>query len=105
VDVALDVGKGGLPPGARPDLSVDGTIELERLNDVVYVSRPVFGQQDATIQLFNLEADGKYANKVKVALGRSSVNTIEIKDGLKVGDVVILSDMSNWDAVDRIKLN
>jgi multidrug efflux pump subunit AcrA (membrane-fusion protein) len=105
VDVALDVGKGGLPPGARPDLSVDGTIELERLNDVVYVSRPVFGQQDATIQLFKLEADGKYANKVKVALGRSSVNTIEIKDGLKVGDVVILSDMSNWDAVDRIKLN
>jgi HlyD family secretion protein len=105
VDVALDVGKGGLPPGARPDLSVDGTIELERLNDVVYVSRPVFGQQDATIRLFKLEADGKYANAVKVQLGRSSVNTIEIKDGLKVGDVVILSDMSNWDAVDRIKLN
>jgi HlyD family secretion protein len=105
VDVALEVGKGGLPPGARPDLSVDGTIELERLNDVVYVSRPVFGQQDATIQLFKLEADGKYANKVKVQLGRSSVNTIEIKDGLKVGDVVILSDMSNWDNVDRIKLN
>jgi HlyD family secretion protein len=105
VDVALDVGKGGLPPGARPDLSVDGTIELERLNDVVYVSRPVFGQQDATITLFKLESDGKYANKVKVQLGRSSVNTIEIKDGLKVGDVVILSDMSNWDNVDRIKLN
>jgi HlyD family secretion protein len=105
VDVALDVGKGGLPPGARPDLSVDGTIELERLNDVVYVSRPVFGQQDAAIQLFKLEPDGKYANKVKVQLGRSSVNTIEIKDGLKVGDVVILSDMSNWDNVDRIKLN
>jgi HlyD family secretion protein len=105
VDVALEVGKDGLPPGARPDLSVDGTIELERLNDVVYVSRPVFGQQDATIRLFKLEADGKYANAVKVQLGRSSVNTIEIKDGLKVGDVVILSDMSNWDAVDRIKLN
>jgi HlyD family secretion protein len=105
VDVALNVGKQGLPPGARPDLSVDGTIELERLNDVVYVSRPVFGQQDATIRLFKLEADGKYANAVKVQLGRSSVNTIEIKDGLKVGDVVILSDMSNWDAVDRIKLN
>src|SRR5215471_1652310 len=105
VDVALDVGKGGLPPGARPDLSVDGTIELERLNDVVYVSRPVFGQQDAAIQLFKLEADGKYANKVKVQLGRSSVNTIEIKTGLNVGDVVILSDMSNWDNVDRIKLN
>lgn len=105
VDVALIVGKEGLPQGARPDLSVDGTIELERLNDVVYVSRPVFGQQDATIRLFKLEADGKYANAVKVALGRSSVSTIEIKDGLKVGDVVILSDMSNWDAYDRIKLN
>jgi len=105
VDVALIVGKEGLPQGARPDLSVDGTIELERLNDVVYVSRPVFGQQDATITLFKLETDGRYANKVKVALGRSSVNTIEIKDGLKVGDVVILSDMSNWDAYDRIKLN
>jgi HlyD family secretion protein len=105
VDVALIVGKDGLPPGSRPDLSVDGTIELARLNDVVYVSRPVFGQQDSTIQLFKLEPDGKYANKVKVALGKSSVNTIEIKDGLKVGDVVILSDMSTYDSYDRIKLN
>jgi HlyD family secretion protein len=105
VDVALIVGKDGLPAGSRPDLSVDGTIELERLNDVVFVSRPVFGQQDSTIQLFKLEADGKYANKVKVALGKSSVNTIEIKDGLKVGDVVILSDMSTYDSYDRIKLN
>jgi HlyD family secretion protein len=105
VDVALIVGKDGLPPGSRPDLSVDGTIELARLNDVVYVSRPVFGQQDSTIQLFKLEADGRYANKVKVALGKSSVNTIEIKDGLKVGDVVILSDMSTYDSYDRIKLN
>jgi HlyD family secretion protein len=105
VDVALIVGKEGLPPGARPDLSVDGTIELERLNDVVYVSRPVFGQQDSTIRLFKIEPDGKYANAVKVALGRSSVSTIEIKDGLKVGDVVILSDMSAYDSYDRIKLN
>jgi HlyD family secretion protein len=105
VDVALIVGKDGLPPGARPDLSVDGTIELERLNDVVYVQRPVFGQQDTTIRLFKLEPDGKYANQVKVALGRSSVSTIEIKDGLKVGDVVILSDMSTYDSYDRIKLN
>jgi HlyD family secretion protein len=105
VDVALVVGKEGLPSGARPDLSVDGVIELERLNDVVYVSRPVFGQQDSTIQLFKLEPDGKYANKVKVALGRSSVSTIEIKDGLRVGDVVILSDMSTYDAYERIKLN
>src|SRR5262249_42346260 len=99
------VGKEGLPQGARPDLSVDGTIELERLNDVVFVSRPVFGQQDATIQLFKLEPDGKYANKVKVALGKSSVNTIQIMDGLKGGDVVILSDMSTYDSYDRIKLN
>ena len=105
VDVALIVGKEGLPDGARPDLSVDGTIELERLNDVVYVQRPVFGQQDSTVQLFKLEPDGKYANKVKVSLGRASVNTIEVKDGLKVGDVVILSDMSAYDQYDRIKLN
>ncbi|MEO8592181.1 MAG: HlyD family efflux transporter periplasmic adaptor subunit [Candidatus Solibacter sp.] len=105
VDVALLVGKEGLPQGARPDLSVDGTIELERLNDVVFVGRPVFGQQESTVQLFKLEADGKYASKVKVALGRSSVNTIEIKDGLKVGDQVILSDMSAYDSYDRIKLN
>jgi len=105
VDVALIIGKEGLPDGARPDLSVDGTIELERLNDVVFVQRPVFGQQDSTVQLFKIEPDGKYANKVKVALGRASVNTIEVKDGLKVGDVVILSDMSAYDTYDRIKLN
>jgi HlyD family secretion protein len=84
---------------------VDGTIELERLNDVVFVQRPVFGQQDSTVQLFKIESEGKYANKVKVALGRASVNTIEVKDGLKVGDVVILSDMSAYDTYDRIKLN
>lgn len=106
VDVALLPAKDGPPPGVlRPDLSVDGTIELERLNDVVFVGRPVFGQQDSTVQLFKLEAEGKYANKVKVILGRSSVNTIEIKDGLKVGDQVILSDMSAYDSYDRIKLN
>jgi HlyD family secretion protein len=106
VDVALIMGKDAPPPGVlRPDLSVDGTIELERLNDVVFVGRPVFGQQDSTVSLFKLEGDGKYANKVKVALGRSSVNTIEIKDGLKVGDQVILSDMSAYDSYDRIKLN
>lgn len=102
VDVAL---KGTLPPGARPDLSVDGTIQLEKLDDVVFVGRPVFGQQDATVQLFKLEPDGKYASKVKVTFGRSSVNTIEVKDGLKVGDRVILSDMSAYDSYDRIKLN
>jgi len=105
VDVALIVGKDGLPDGARPDLSVDGTIELERLNNVLFVQRPVFGQQDSTVQIFKVEPDGKYANKVKVALGRAAVNTIEVKDGLKAGDVVILSDMSAYDTYDRIKLN
>jgi HlyD family secretion protein len=105
VDVALLVGKDGLPQGARPDLSVDGTIELERLNDVIFMGRPVFGQQESTVQIFKVEPEGKYANKVKVVLGRSSVNTIEIKDGLKVGDRVILSDMSAYDSYDRIKLN
>jgi HlyD family secretion protein len=102
VDVAL---KGTLPPGSRPDLSVDGTIQLEKLDDVVFVGRPVFGQENSTVTLFKLEPDGKYANKVKVTFGRSSVNFIEIKDGLRVGDKVILSDMSNWDQYDRIKLN
>jgi HlyD family secretion protein len=102
VDVALS---GTLPEGARPDLSVDGTIQLQKMDDVVYVGRPVFGQQDSTVQLFKIEPDGKYANKVKVTFGRSSVNTIEIKSGLNVGDRVILSDMSAYDNYDRIKLN
>jgi HlyD family secretion protein len=102
VDVAL---KGPLPAGSRPDLSVDGTIQLEKLDDVLYVGRPVFGQQDSTVQLFKIDPDGKYASKVKVTFGRSAVNTIEVKDGLKVGDKVILSDMSTYDAYDRIKLN
>lgn len=102
VDVAL---KGPLPAGARPDLSVDGTVQLEKLDDVVFVGRPVFGQENSTVTLFKLEPDGKFADKVKVAFGRSSVNTIEIKDGLKVGDRVILSDMSQWDQYDRIRLN
>jgi HlyD family secretion protein len=102
VDVRLS---GVLPPSARPDLSVDGTITLERLEDVIFVGRPVFGQENSTVQLFKIEPDGKYANKVKVAFGRSSVNNIEIKDGLKVGERVILSDMSQYDAYDRIRLN
>ena len=102
VDVAL---RGKLPEGARADLSVDGTIQLMKLDDVVYVGRPVFGQQDQAVTLFKIEPDGKYANKVKVAFGRSSVSTIEIKSGLNVGDRVILSDMSAYDAYDRIKLN
>ncbi len=102
VDVAL---KGPLPDVLRPDLSVDGTIQEAKLDNVVYVGRPVFGQQDSTVRLFKVDPDGKYANAVKVTFGRSSVNMIEIKDGLKVGDKVILSDMSAYDAYDRIKLN
>jgi len=102
VDCKLD---GPLPQGARPDLSVDGTVELERLDDVVYMGRPVFGQADSKVSLFKIEPDGKYADRVQVQLGRASVNTIEVKSGLKVGDRVILSDMSAWDQYDRIKLN
>jgi HlyD family secretion protein len=97
--------QGELPKGARPDLSVDGTIELERLDDVVYVGRPVQGQPDSMIGLFKLSEDGKEAYRIQVKLGRSSVNTIEIVDGLKPGDQVILSDMSAHDAFDRIRLN
>ncbi len=102
VDVSLE---GQLPPGARPDLSVDGTITLERLSDVVYVGRPVVGQPGAKITLFKLDPDGKEAQRVPVTLGRSSVNNIEVVDGLKVGDQVILSDMSAQDAYNRIRLN
>lgn len=102
VDAKLE---GQLPQGAVPDLSVDGTIELERLDDVVYVGRPVFGQSQSVVQLFKVDPDGKGATKVQVKFGRSSVNTIEILEGLKVGDRVILSDMSAWDAYDRIRLN
>jgi len=93
-----------LPLGARPDLSVDGTIELENLKDVLYVGRPVNGQADSKIGIFKLVDDGSEAVRVNVVLGRSSVNTIEIRDGLKVGDKVILSDMSQWDNFDRIRL-
>ena len=102
VDVRID---GTLPPGARPDLSVDGTIELEKLSDVLYVGRPVFGQQNSTVGLFRMTPDGKEASRVQVQFGRSSVNQIEIVKGLSVGDKVILSDMSNWDAHQRIRLN
>lgn len=101
VDVTL---LGALPPGARPDLSVDGTIELERLENVVYVGRPAFGQEKSSVGLFRL-TDGGDAVRISVKLGRSSVNTIEIVDGLKPGDQVILSDMSAWDSYDRIRLN
>lgn len=93
-----------LPKGARPDLSVDGTVELERLDDVVYVERPAFGQERSTISLFKL-GEGGEAVRTQVQLGRSSVNTIEILVGLTPGDRVILSDMSQHDSAERIKLN
>jgi HlyD family secretion protein len=103
--VDVDVKLEGEAPGMRPDLSVDGQITLERLADVVYVGRPVIGQPGAKITLFKLDADNKEAQRVPVSLGRSSVNTIEVVDGLKVGDQVVLSDMSAWDAHNRIRLN
>jgi len=94
-----------LPAGARPDLSVDGTILLERLEEVVYVGLPVHGQANSQIGLFKISADGKTAERVKVWLGRTSVNTVEIQEGLNPGDQVILSDMSTQDGVDSIRLN
>ena len=102
VDCSLD---GSLPQGARPDLSVDGNIELERLADVLYVGRPTFGQPNSTVMLFKVINHEKEAVKVPVKLGRSSTSTIEITGGLNVGDEVILSDMSRYDAFDRIELS
>ena len=102
VDVKLE---GALPKGARPDLSVEGTIEIENLRDVVYVGRPAFGQPNSTVGIFKLDEGGKGAARVQVKLGRSSVNTVEIQEGLKPEDKVILSDMSAWDAFNRIRLD
>jgi HlyD family secretion protein len=102
VDVKLE---GPLPLGARPDLSVEGTIEIENLKDVVYVGRPAFGQPNSTVGIFKLDEEGNGAARVQVRLGRSSVNTVEILEGLKPGDRVVLSDMSTWDAFNRIRLN
>jgi HlyD family secretion protein len=102
VDVGID---GNLPKGARPDLSVDGTIELERLDNVVFVGRPAFGQENNTVGIFKLVAGTSEAVRTPVKLGRSSVNTIEILNGLEPGDQVILSDTSSMDAHDRIRLN
>jgi HlyD family secretion protein len=101
VDVSLP---DELPKGAVPDLSVDGTIELERLPDVLYVGRPAFGQEQSTVGLFKLDPDGSGASRVQVKLGRNSVNQVEVLSGLKVDDAVILSDMSAWDAFDRVRL-
>jgi HlyD family secretion protein len=102
VDVQLT---GPLPKGARLDLSVDGTIDLERLHDVLYTGRPAFGNENSTISLFKLDPSGRYANRVSVKVGRASVNEIQILSGLREGDTVILSDMSRWDNVDRIRLD
>jgi len=102
VDVQLD---GALPPGAVPQLSVDGTIDLERMQDVLYVGRPALGNEDSTLSLFKLDADGKGATRVSVKVGRASVNEIQVIEGLREGDTAILSDMSRWDNVDRIRLN
>lgn len=102
VDIALD---GALPRGARPDMSVDGTIELERLDNVLYVGRPAFGQEQSKMNLFKLSADRSSAALTPVELGRSSVNTIEVVRGLNVGDCVVLTDMSQWADYDRLNLS
>ena len=101
VDVKLT---GELPKGARPDLSVDGTVDLERLENVLYVGRPAFGQENSTISLFKLDGNGHDAVRVPVKVGRASVNSIQVIEGLHEGDTVVLSDMSRWDNTDRIRL-
>ncbi|MEP7117275.1 MAG: HlyD family efflux transporter periplasmic adaptor subunit [Acidobacteriota bacterium] len=101
VDITLE---GELPRGARPDLSVDGTVELERLDNVLYVGRPAFGQENSAVGLFLVGGQSGEAGRVQVQLGKSSVNTIEIKNGAKEGDQLVLSDMSAWDAFDRVRL-
>jgi HlyD family secretion protein len=101
VDVQLD---GALPPGAVPNLSVDGTIDLERMGDVFKVGRPALGNENSTLSLFRVDPDGKYAIRVPVKVGRASVNEIQVIEGLKEGDTVILSDMSRYDSVDRVRL-
>ena len=101
VDVALD---GELPRGARPDLTVDGTIELETMDDILFVGRPVFGQEESVVSLFRMEQDQAHASRTRVSLGRASVNTIEVLEGLQPGDRVVLSDMSTWDQFDRVRI-
>jgi RND family efflux transporter MFP subunit len=101
VDVQLD---GPLPPGAVPNLSVDGTIDLERMTDVLRVGRPALGNENSTLSLFKVDPDGKTAERVPVKVGRASVNEIQVLEGLKEGDTVILSDMSRYDNVDRVRL-
>ena len=102
VDVRLE---GALPQGARPDLSVDGTIQIEKLENVAYVGKPTNAAENGVTELFRVTPDGKEAVRVKVKLGRSSVNVIEVVEGLQVGDRVILSDMAQYDGYDRVRLN
>ncbi|MCU1323947.1 MAG: efflux transporter, family, subunit [Acidobacteriaceae bacterium] len=102
VDVEL---AGALPQGARPDLSVDGTIDLDRMSDVLFVGRPAFGNENSTISLFKLGVDGTTAVRVPVKVGRASVNSIQVIEGLHAGDMVILSDMSRWESTDKIRLD
>jgi HlyD family secretion protein len=102
VDVDLE---GALPPGARPDLSVDGTIQIERLDDVLFVGRPAYGQPESEVRLFKLDIETGIAQRVPVKLGRASVNLIEIQQGLQPGDQIILSDTSQWDEYDRLRVN
>ncbi len=102
VDIKLLMDK--LPPGARPQLSVDGTVEIQRLSNVLYVGKPAYGQSNSQVGLFKVVEDGQYAVRVIVQLGLGSVNLIEVIQGLDEGDEVILSDMSRWDSVDRVRL-
>ncbi len=102
VDVRID---GALPPGARPDLSVDGVVQIEKLENIVYVGKPTNAAESGATEIFKVSADGREAVRQRVRLGRSSVNTIEVRDGLAVGDKVILSDMSQFDGYDRVRLN
>jgi HlyD family secretion protein len=101
IDVTLPP---NLPPSARPDLSVDGNVIIERLDDVTFVGRPTFGQANQRVSIFKVTPDGGYADRVTVQLGASSVNDMEVREGLAPGDVVILSDMSRWDGFDRVRL-
>jgi len=102
VDVELS---GELPPGARPDLSVDGTIEIERLEDVLFVGRPAYGQPESELRLFRLDPESGIATRVPVRLGRASVSVIEVQQGLAAGDQIILSDTSQWDDYDRLRID
>jgi len=101
IDVALPA---NLPRSARPDLSVDGNVVIQRLDDVTYVGRPAYGQANSRVGMFKLSADGEFAERIQVQLGASSVNDIEVIEGLQEGDIVILSDMSQWDGFDRVRL-